>query len=379
MSARSACSTARPITAINWQGPRPAGRPAPISRATGGWLGFTDKYWLAALVPDQAAASHAAFRHAPTGALSRPTIAAPLTLVAPGQGTRYISHALRRRQGRRAAQTYTRPARHRRLERAIDWGWFRWFMKPIFYLLLWLSAPYRQFRRGDHLPDPHRAHADVPDRAEAVPVDGGDARDPAQDEGDPGAHKDDKQRMQQEIMKLYQEEKIEPGRGLPADLPPDPDLLRALQGADGLGGDAPPAVRAVDQGPVRARSADPGQSVRLCCPSRRRTSSRSACCRSCSASRMWLQMRLNPQPMDPAQRQMFALMPWVLMFVMAPFAAGLQLYWITNNLPDHRASRGGSTAAIPALRTRPAARARERGGRARGGGAQAVRRAGRRS
>ena len=46
---------------------------------------------------------------------------------------------------------------------------------------------------------------------------------------------------------------------------------------------------------------------------------------------MWLQMRLNPQVPDPVQRQMFALMPWVLMFVMAPFAAGLQLYWVTNN------------------------------------------------
>ena len=46
---------------------------------------------------------------------------------------------------------------------------------------------------------------------------------------------------------------------------------------------------------------------------------------------MWLQMRLNPQVPDPVQRQVFALMPWVLMFVMANFAAGLQLYWVTNN------------------------------------------------
>jgi YidC/Oxa1 family membrane protein insertase len=43
-------------------------------------------------------------------------------------------------------------------------------------------------------------------------------------------------------------------------------------------------------------------------------------------------MKLNPQPMDPAQAQVFAIMPWFLVFVMAPFAAGLQLYWITNNL-----------------------------------------------
>ena len=46
----------------------------------------------------------------------------------------------------------------------------------------------------------------------------------------------------------------------------------------------------------------------------------------------WLSMKLNPQPMDPAQAQIFALMPWFLVFVMAPFAAGLQLYWITNNV-----------------------------------------------
>ena len=36
--------------------------------------------------------------------------------------------------------------------------------------------------------------------------------------------------------------------------------------------------------------------------------------------------------MDEAQQQVFAIMPWVLMFVMAPFAVGLQVYWITSNL-----------------------------------------------
>ena len=36
--------------------------------------------------------------------------------------------------------------------------------------------------------------------------------------------------------------------------------------------------------------------------------------------------------MDPVQQQIFAIMPWVLMFVMAPFAAGLQLYWVTSNI-----------------------------------------------
>ena len=47
---------------------------------------------------------------------------------------------------------------------------------------------------------------------------------------------------------------------------------------------------------------------------------------------MWLQFRLNPAAMDPIQQQMFAIMPWVMMFVMAPFAAGLLIYWITSNI-----------------------------------------------
>jgi YidC/Oxa1 family membrane protein insertase len=47
---------------------------------------------------------------------------------------------------------------------------------------------------------------------------------------------------------------------------------------------------------------------------------------------MWLQFKLNPQQMDPVQQQMFAIMPWVMMFIMAPFASGLQLYWVTSNV-----------------------------------------------
>jgi len=47
---------------------------------------------------------------------------------------------------------------------------------------------------------------------------------------------------------------------------------------------------------------------------------------------MWVQQKLNPTPMDDIQKQVFAFMPWIFMFIMAPFAAGLQLYWVTNNL-----------------------------------------------
>jgi YidC/Oxa1 family membrane protein insertase len=47
---------------------------------------------------------------------------------------------------------------------------------------------------------------------------------------------------------------------------------------------------------------------------------------------MYFQFKLNPQPVDETQKQVFAILPWVLMFVMAPFAVGLQVYWITSNI-----------------------------------------------
>jgi YidC/Oxa1 family membrane protein insertase len=46
---------------------------------------------------------------------------------------------------------------------------------------------------------------------------------------------------------------------------------------------------------------------------------------------MWLQMRLNPTPPDPVQARIFALMPIIFTFMLAPFAAGLIIYWAWNN------------------------------------------------
>ena len=47
---------------------------------------------------------------------------------------------------------------------------------------------------------------------------------------------------------------------------------------------------------------------------------------------MYMQFKLNPAAADPVQQQVFSIMPWIMMFMMAPFAAGLQLYWVVNNV-----------------------------------------------
>jgi YidC/Oxa1 family membrane protein insertase len=68
---------------------------------------------------------------------------------------------------------------------------------------------------------------------------------------------------------------------------------------------------------------------------------------------MWLQFRLNPAPMDDMQKQVFAIMPWMMMFVMAPFAAGLLIYWITSNLLTV-AQQQWLYSRHPALKVKPA-------------------------
>jgi YidC/Oxa1 family membrane protein insertase len=143
--------------------------------------------------------------------------------------------------------------------------------------------------------------------------------------------KDDKQRQQQEIMKLYKDEKVNPLSGclpmliqipvffalykvlvLAIEMRHEPFMLwiKDLSAPDpahilNLFGMLPydvPGFLAI--GPL---------AVLL-------------------GITMWLTFKLNPSAMDPVQQQMFAIMPWILMFVMAPFAAGLLLYWVTSNL-----------------------------------------------
>ena len=46
---------------------------------------------------------------------------------------------------------------------------------------------------------------------------------------------------------------------------------------------------------------------------------------------MFLQQRLNPQPTDPVQAKIFMWMPIMFTFILAPFAAGLVIYWAWNN------------------------------------------------
>ena len=298
--------------------------------SNGGWIGFTDKYWLAAVIPAQSGQVQAEFVHnRTTNSFQADFVAAPAA-VPPGRASRYVSHLFAGAKEVELLETYS-DTLGTPLERAIDWGWFRWFMIPIFSLLNWLFAQIGNFGvaiicltfivRLLLFPIAQKQFQSMAAMRVIQPK-----MKALQDRW-----ADDKPRLQQETMKLYKEEKVNPVAGclplllqipifyalykvlmISVEMRHEPFALwiRDLSAPDpltpvnlfGYLPFTPPHILAVGVLPILV------------------------------GLTMWLQMRLNPQVPDPVQRQIFALMPWVLMFVMAPFAAGLQLYWVTGNI-----------------------------------------------
>jgi YidC/Oxa1 family membrane protein insertase len=302
-----------------------------VQTSRGGWLGFTDKYWLAAIVPDQQSSVETAFRHNPTTNSFQADFQAPPAIVGPGQAMRYTSRLFAGAKELDLLERYTDEQGVPRLDKAIDWGWFEWFMKPIFSLLTWLFHLIGNFGvaiialtfivRLLLFPIAQKQFASMAAMRVLQP------KVKLLQE----RYKEDKPRLQQEMLKLYKEEKVNPMAGclpillqipiwyalykvllLAVEMRHEPFALwlRDLSAPDpltpinlfGFLAFQPPSIIAIGVLPILV------------------------------AFTMWLQMRLNPAPMDEVQKQVFAFMPWVLMVVMAPFAAGLQLYWLTGNI-----------------------------------------------
>ena len=297
--------------------------------STGGWLGFGDKYWLTALAPDQRAGVEATFRRGPNGSFQADVTPAPV-IVAPGKASRYESHFFAGAKEVSLLDHYETDLGISQFDMAIDWGWFRWFMIPIFYVLDWLFRTLGNFGvaivcltvivRGLMFPIAQKQFHSMAGMRVVQP------KMKALQE----RYKDDKPRLQQEMLKLYQEEKVNPMAGclpillqipifyalykvlmLTVEMRHEPFILwiKDLSAPDpltpvnlfGFLPFTPPGFLAIGILPILL------------------------------GITMFIQFRLQPVQ-DPIQRQVFGLMPWVMMFIMAPFAAGLQLYWTVSNI-----------------------------------------------
>jgi len=313
---------------INYQDLDEAGARGETFNSSGGWLGFTDKYWLTALVPGSGAFD-ASFRKAPTGAYQT-DYALAQKVVQPGQALVTDTRLFAGAKEKDMLDRYE-AAGVPKLSKSIDWGWFEWFMRPIFSLLLWLFHTLGNFGlaiialvlivRGLMYPVFDKQFRSMASMRRLQPL-----MKELQER-----HKDDRLRLQQETMDLYKREKINPAAGcLPMflQIPVFYALYKVLT----------VSVEMRHQpffGWIRDLSApDPVTPVNLfgLLPFNPPGLLHLGVLPILLGITMWLQFRLNPAPMDPVQKQVFGFMPWVMMFAMAPFAAGLQLYWIFSNL-----------------------------------------------
>ena len=107
---------------------------------TGGWLGITDKYWLAALIPDQKESFKARFIAGKRGALDlyqSDYLAQPRNVPA-GGAANYTTHLFAGAKEVKLLDTYQEAYSIPLFDKAVDFGWFYFLTKPIFYALDWL-------------------------------------------------------------------------------------------------------------------------------------------------------------------------------------------------------------------------------------------------
>ena len=293
-----------------------------------GWIGFTDIYWMSALVPDKSGAT-SDFR-ALGGGNFRADLIYPNLVLAPGQSQTLTTRLFAGAKESSVLDKYEAQGIPK-FDLAIDWGWFRWFEKPIFSLLKFLFGVVGNFGvaiilltlivRGLMFPVAQKQFASMAAMRAIQP------KMKAIQE----RYKDDKPKQQTEVMALYKAEGVNPLAGcLPIFLQipvffalykvltlavemrhqpfvlwikdmsvPDPLHILNLFGALPF---TPPAFLGIGILAVLL------------------------------GITMYYQFKLNPAQMDPAQQQIFAIMPWLMMFIMAPFAAGLLIYWITSNV-----------------------------------------------
>lgn len=307
--------------------------PLDETTSTGGWIGFTDKYWLTALAHEQSSAVASAFRHtSPNGRdryqadfrTSEPVV------VQAGETTGAKTYLFAGAKEVELLDGYAEDLGIARFDLAIDFGWFYFLTKPFFYSLIWLQGVLgnfglailgltiglrlllypladKQFKAMTKLKKLQPEMKKLQER-----------------------YADDRQRMNQELMELYKREKANPAAGcLPIliqipiffalykvlfvtiemrhepfygwinDLSaPDPTSIFNLFGL--LPFDVP-SFLAIGAWPI------------------------------IMGVTMWLQQKLNPAPTDPMQAKIMSFLPIIFTFLLATFPAGLVIYWAWSN------------------------------------------------
>jgi YidC/Oxa1 family membrane protein insertase len=302
---------------------------------TGGWLGITDKYWAAALIPDQKQPYKASFRGEKSSAAGPDRYLAefemPAVVAAAGQTVKTDSLLFAGAKQVKAVEDYETKHGITQFELLIDWGWFYFFTKPLNFVLDKLYQLLGNFGLAIlavtvivklvFFPLANKSYESMAKMKKLQP----------QMEALRERFKDDKARQQQELMQLYQKEKINPLAGcLPIliQIPVFFALYKVLFVSIDM-------RHAPFFGWIKDLSAaDPTSLFNLfgLLPFAVPEFLHIGVWPIIMGLTMWFQMQLNPPQPDPVQQQVFAWMPLIFTFMLGSFPAGLVIYWAWNNV-----------------------------------------------
>jgi YidC/Oxa1 family membrane protein insertase len=303
---------------------------------TGGWLGFTDKYWASALVPHQTEPFRAQFSgREPASTAEKASyqtdyLRQPIA-IAPGQSQGVEAHLYAGAKKVSIIERYQADLNIKNFDLMIDWGWFYFITKPLFYLLEAINSVVHNFGvtililtvlvRLAFFPLANKQFASMAKMKKLQP----------QMEQIRERYKDDKMRQQQELMDLYKKEKVNPISGcLPIllQIPVFFALYKVLYVTIDM-------RHAPFFGWIQDLSApDPTSLFNLfgLLPFAVPDFLHIGVWPLLMGITMWLQMQLNPQQPDPIQQQIFNWMPVLFTFLLASFPAGLVIYWAWSNI-----------------------------------------------
>ncbi|MCZ6848019.1 MAG: membrane protein insertase YidC [Alphaproteobacteria bacterium] len=303
----------------------------------GGWIGITDKYWLAALVPDQKAKMTARFRHWTSKDKSDKYqvefVGVPLT-IAPGGNATAKSHVFAGAKKLNLLNQYSEKLGIALFDRAIDFGWLYFLTKPFFYVLDFFFKFLGNFGLAIlavtvivkilFFPLANKSYRSMSEMKKLQPK----VMEMKERFGD------DKQKLSAETMALYKREKVNPAAScLPIiiQIPVFFALYKVLFISIEM-------RHAPFYGWIQDLSArDPTSIINLFgllpfgVPAMIPDFISIGIWPLIMGVSMFLQMKLNPTPPDPVQAKIFMLMPIFFTFIMAPFPAGLVIYWAWNN------------------------------------------------
>ena len=306
---------------------------------TSGWLGFGDKYWATAVIADPGEKINAQFTYLKTNNrddYQASFVESTAVVVANGATAEDKSYVFAGAKEEAIIASYEASLKIDRLELLIDWGWFHFLTKPMFYLLRWLYGILGNFGLAMlavtvivkllFFPLANRSFASMAAMRRVQP----------EMKSIQERFKEDRAAQQQAMMELYKREKINPLSGcwpvlvqIPVffslytvifislemrhapffgwiqDLAAqDPTNVFTLFGLIAWNPTALPLV---------------GGLLHL------------GIWPLVMGVTMWVQMRLNPPPPDPTQAMIFNWMPVIFTFMLGTFPAGLVIYWSWNN------------------------------------------------